>query len=59
MKDAEKATIQALAGAVDTTKYPYTLDAPLKEALKLALDAGDDKTTKMVWKVYISYRKSS
>jgi hypothetical protein len=43
---------------VDQTKYPYTLDAPLKEAIKQALDAGDNLTVKRLWTVFTSYRKS-
>jgi hypothetical protein len=39
-------------------KYPYTLDAHLKEAMKLAAAARDYGTEGMLWQIFISYRKS-
>lgn len=38
--------------------YPYLLDAPLAEAIKIATKHKDDATVKKLWEIFVSYRKS-
>lgn len=40
-------------------KYPYTLDKPLTDAIKMALNENDHEVVKKLWDIFTSYRKSS
>jgi len=44
---------------VDETKYPYTLDKPIEEAINIAFAANDNKMVKILWDLFVSYRKSN
>lgn len=39
--------------------YPYTLDEHLKSALKIAMKNKDIQMVDTLWKLFVSYRKSS
>lgn len=43
---------------MDRTKYPYTMDKPLKEALDIAFKENDFMMAKQVWDLLVFYRKS-
>jgi hypothetical protein len=38
--------------------YPYLLDAPLSEAIKIATKNGDSVRAKQLWDILVSYRKA-
>lgn len=38
--------------------YPYLLDAPLTEAMRIANKHGDKVLEKNLWDIFVSYRKS-
>jgi len=43
---------------MDRTKYPFTMDKPLKEALDIAFKENDFMMAKQVWDLLVFYRKS-
>ena len=43
---------------MDRTKYPFTMDKPLKEALDIAFKENDFMMAKQVWDLLVYYRKS-
>lgn len=43
---------------MDKTKYPFTMDKPLKEALDIAFKENDFVMAKQVWDLLVFYRKS-
>lgn len=43
---------------INQREYPFLLDASLKEAMKLAMDAEDDETLKALWQIFVSYRRT-